>query len=180
MTARFVAARYVLDTCTLLDFLALQHQYDHRRRWPDPHFYFTTLRTEPDRGDFHRLLSLRKGHLITSSAVVAELYGAIKRAHQREHPARQSAFKEWCWTFLCRTFRESEISEPETSLTRLPPAAVVILGPVDVGVIELAKASIRRGEPVNLLTGDEGIRKHCLAEGVSAPFVIDHLRELFY
>jgi hypothetical protein len=174
--AAFVSTQYVLDTGTFLDYLALRHKYDHSAPWPNRDCNLVTMTTDADRANFEKLLSLHRGSLYTVSGVVAELQHHILMARRNETLAKRPAFMNWCWSLLHSTLQTYDIDEILRPLRSLPQAAVITIGPVDIGIVELAKSLIARGEQVSVLTGDRKLRKLCRKESVSAPFVTDAMR----
>ncbi len=167
--------RFLLDTGPLQEFFILRYQAESRRRWPDRTFQFQALRTPLDQEDFHRFVQANRGHLGTSSGVVTEVHRFLRDAERHCQPprARQDLRHDF-WTLVCRTFRDLGIAEHTVHVVEMAEQALVDYGPVDAGLLELAKRSVKQVRVV-VLTADRRLLELCRQHELGAEYVRDIL-----
>jgi hypothetical protein len=109
--------------------------------------------------------------LWTTPGVVAEIWRLSWRDMGRGSNAL-SAF----WTSATLWFRDKPVTEESVPLLELPEDMLGRLGPVDAGLIELAKRLAKRpahSHQLQMLTGDSGLRDECEKQGVPCRHVDD-------
>lgn len=169
---------FLLDTGPLQEFFVLRYQAESNRRWPDQTFQFHALLTPLDQEDFRRFVEANRGHLGTSSGVVMEMHRFLRGAEDRCHSQQtQQDLRRRFWGLVCATFREVGIAEHTVPVVDVAEQVLVDLGPVDAGLLELAKRSVKHIERLVVLTADRRLLELCLQHEVPAEYVSDRLEK---
>lgn len=169
--------RFLFDTGPLQEFFVLRYQAESNRRWPGRTFQFQALLTPLDREDFERFVRVNRGHLGTSSGVVTEMHRFLRDAEDRCQPQDRPDLRRRFWGLVCATFRDLGIAEDAVPVVGMTEQALVDYGPVDAGLLELAKRPVKDAGRAVVLTADRRLHELCLQEGVSAEYVTDRLEK---
>ena len=167
---------FLLDTGLLLDFFVLQYMAEASREWPDTTFEFQALRTQVDREDFQKFVRANRGHLGTSSGVVTEVHRFLQRAERGCEWRLRNDLRQRFWRLVRTTFRDLELTERAVPLIEVAEEVLIAHGPVDAGLFELARRSIRH-QVVVLLTADSELLELCKRHELQAEYVQDRLRK---
>lgn len=174
---RVVREHFLLDTGPLLEFFVVRYEVESRRQWPDRTFQFHALLTPLDRDDFQKFVRANRGDLGTSSGVVTEMHRFLREAEDRCHSQQvQQDLRRRFWGLVCATFRDVGIAEETISVVNLGEDVLVEYGPVDAGLFELAKRSVKHRRRV-VLTADRRLLELCLQHGLPAEYVGDRLEK---
>lgn len=134
----------VLDTGPLLEFLIRRYEREFNRSWPDRTVQFFALGHPADVKTFAQFLLANRGLVKTTAGVVAEL-------HRRVQAAGQQVVGPGFWDLATREFGQLRIEERALPLRLLSPPIVAELGPVDAGVLEVARSLVREGRRATVL-----------------------------
>lgn len=170
-------SRFILDTGPLLDFFILCYQAETGQQWWARSKQLHALHTPSDCDRFRDFLARNPGNLLTSPGVIAELQRHIRDAEKHVRTS-DNAFRERIWDIIHRELGRWQITEDTVSLLDMNLAQVKALGPGDVGLIELAKRSSKKGVRAVVLTIDRKLLKRCIEEDVSAEYVADVMAQL--
>jgi hypothetical protein len=162
----------VLDSGPLQDFFLACYERETGNRWWDRAHQLQCIRTEDDWGVLSSLLRQSCGRIHTSAGVVAEMQMCFRRVEKHEL-ARSSGFVRQIWGTVQHQFREWRLVERSVRLVDMNLEDVVQLGPVDVGLIGLARQIVSEGRHVIVLTNDRDLRGLCQRQEIRAEFARD-------
>jgi len=118
-----------------------------------------------------------EGRLGTSFHVIGEMYGFLRKAEDGLPTNARADLKRRFWQLVRSTFRNLRMTERAVAVVDMLEEILVQLGPVDAGLLELAKEPVERGGPVVVLTADTRLFQLCGQHGVRAEYVPDRLEE---
>lgn len=168
---------FLLDTGPLQEFFILRYEAQTGSRWPDRTFQFHALLTQRDREDFPKFIQANRGYLRTTSGVVTEMHGFLQRAERDYEWRARPDLRRRFWALVWATFREFGMQEDTVPVVEMAEQVLVDYGPVDAGLLELAKRSVKQVSRIVVLTADKALRELCLRHEVRADYVTDRLEE---
>ncbi len=160
--------QFILDTGPLMEFLVRRYEQQFGPPWPDPRFNFHALRSPIDTVACERFFAASRNQLRTTPGVVVEIRYHLRCAERSGTISPHRVLRSRFWQLAQDEFRQLGMDEHLIRLLDVRQEILIDAGPVDAGLLELARRFLQQGDSVVVLTDDDNFRKQCGREQVTA------------
>ena len=158
----------MLDTGPLMDLVLLEYLRGKRGQILSELGKLVAVRTPYLQGQFLRCMRSGAHRLVTSHAVMVELHRKVQVTDNRQAATRLPVRRD-CWELALRLIEELGLTVEEVPFLDLDRVHVLQGGPVDAGLLYLARRCVGRSSgPVILVTIERALRRLCRNVGIGA------------